>query len=396
MEYNFICFSISLWEKRQDRKHRFMLSLASRNDTGKVFYIEPPLNLIRLFLFPFKELNTKEKRQRWLRALTFRKQKIKDDFYLLTPLFLFPLWRYYPIYILNRVINIFILKFQLSKSLLKKSVLWLYHPYDYCLLNFKFFNHLISCFDWAEDWSKFFVEFSESRLEFVDKLQKQMISKVEIVFTAWNMLKQKAKKFNSETYFIPNATDTEKFISKSDSKVPEDMKNIQKPVIGYVGSIKDRVDFEIITKIAGKLNKGSIAIIGNIQKTNFNTNIPDINNIHYLGAKSYNTLPKYIGHFKVGLIPYKPEITDVEPTKQYDYLACGIPVVSTNLGELYRMEEYIYIEKSQNDFVDKVVQLSDKKISQYEKNKYLQFAKNNSWTVRTQRIMKLIDDYLNQ
>jgi len=373
-----------------------MLSLASRNDTGKVFYIEPPLNLIRLFLFPFKELNTKEKRQRWLRALTFRKQEIKDDFYVLTPLFILPLWRFYFIYTLNRLINIFVLKFQIGNYLLKKSVLWLYHPYDYCLLNFKFFNHLISCFDWAEDWSKFFVEFSESRLEFVDKLQKQMISKVEIVFTAWNSLKEKAKKIDPDSKFIPNASETEQFISTYADTPPYDIAEVTKPIIGYVGSIKDRVNFDIIKSIAENLATGSVVIIGNIQDTNLSTPLPQQENIYYLGAKPYDTLAKYIKHFKVGLIPYKPELTEGEPTKQYDYLACGVPVVSTDLNELYRIKDYIYIEKDSDNFVNRTIELAEQKISEQQKTQYQEFAKENSWEARTKTIINVIKSKLQE
>ena len=162
---DFICFSVNNWEKRRARKQQFMLHLALRQDVGGVLYVEPALNLWRLFLFPFSELRSRENRRRWMRAINFKIEHSPESekLFIFTPLFLVPFsFRFQPIYNLNLYISLFVIKSKSDRLGFKNIVLWLYHPFDYCLLKW-FKNRMVSCFDWAEDWAEYFIEFSPKK-----------------------------------------------------------------------------------------------------------------------------------------------------------------------------------------------------------------------------------------
>jgi UDP-galactopyranose mutase len=64
--------------------------------------------------------------------------------------------------------------------------------------------------------------------------------------------------------------------------------------------------------------------------------LPQRPNIHYLGAKSYKDLPRYIAGWDVALVLFaRNEATKfISPTKTPEYLAAGKPVVSTSIRDI--------------------------------------------------------------
>ena len=57
--------------------------------------------------------------------------------------------------------------------------------------------------------------------------------------------------------------------------------------------------------------------------------LPRLANIHYLGGKSYDELPAYIGGWDVAMMPFalNESTRYISPTKTPEYLAAGRPVV---------------------------------------------------------------------
>lgn len=389
---DFVCFSINYWEKRWARKHHFMLSLSQKECVGKVLYIEPSMNLIRLCLFPFSELKTAENRHRWWRTLTFKVEKIKDKFYVLSPLFLVPLWRFYTIYKINRFFTLLIIKLQLQKLDIQKPVIWTYHPYDECVLDY-IRERTASCFDWAELWSQWFIEFSPKRLKFVAELEGRIIRKSDVNFVVSEELLKRAKKYNPNSFFLGSGVQVEMFKNNDKNFIPSDIKGICQPIIGYVGTIGERVDVPLLLKISYNFPNASLVIIGRVLEDRINVKMLDElkirKNVCLLGEKEYRLLPSYISHFKVGIIPYFPEMRSNEPTKHYDYIAAGKPVVSTALVELARFKNLIEIAYTHDEFL----QLLKKAINEGNADlcrKRLNFIEKNSWSARADEILERI------
>ena len=390
---DFVCFSVNFWEKRWDRKHNFMFSLAHKECVGKVVYVEPAMNLVRLILFPRMEIGSPEGRARWKRALSFGFSKLDDKLLLFTPLFVLPLWRFYPIYKLNRLLNIIVLKLRLRSLDVRRPVLWFYHPYDACVLDY-WKDRTAACFDWAELWSEWFIEFSAKRLKFVAELEERMIRGCDLVFTVSQELTRRARRWNPNSHFLASGASLELFKQQRGGDVPEDIKHIPQPIIGYVGGIKERVDIELLLQISERFPKASLVFIGSILEDRIA--LRDLkglrrrNNVYFLGPKEYRELPAYITAFKVGIIPYIPERIKLnEPTKHYDYLAAGKPVVSTAIEELLRFKDYIYIAHSHDEFLELLAQALKEKDPQKVKNR-LTFMESNSWSVRADEILEAV------
>lgn len=115
---------------------------------------------------------------------------------------------------------------------------------------------------------------------------------------------------------------------------PDFMSRLPRPVIGYIGGIHKHFDAELVIAMAKARLDWSWILVGPLQiAPNY---LARISNIHLLGAKAHEDLPRYICGFDVGIVPYvSNEYTmTVIPTKINEYLAMGKPVVSTDLKEV--------------------------------------------------------------
>ncbi len=110
---------------------------------------------------------------------------------------------------------------------------------------------------------------------------------------------------------------------------------IPRPRIGYAGVIDERVDIELIEGVAVTRPDWEIVLLGPIAKIS-EDDLPRRPNVHLLGLKPYAELPRYLGGWDVGWMPFaRNEATRyISPTKTPEYLAAGLPVVSTSIADV--------------------------------------------------------------
>jgi|GEM_PF-748859 len=391
---DFVCFSQNNWEKRKARKQQFMFYLSQREDVDKVLYIEPPLNFFRLLILPFLELKNLEDRLRWRRALKLEVEPLSDKFFLYTPLFFLPFsFRIQFIYNLNLFLCLQIIKIKLKNRKFKNIVLWLYHPYDYKLLDY-FKKRFILCFDWAEEWSKYFWELSKLRRQKIKKLQEKIILKADLVFVVSENLLKEAKKINPYTFLLLDATSPELF--QKETKIPKDLLGIKRPIIGYSGTIDERIDIELIKFICENLANASFVFIGNILSKRIDiTDLKNLKNVYFLGAKSYKELPAYIKEFDVCISPRKVDAYIPPPTKIFDYLASKKPIVSTASVGIKDFGNCIKIANNKEEFLNFIKEALKEDRDELKQLRFKK-AQENSWAIRAEEIIEKINNFKKQ
>src|SRR5206468_2861785 len=79
-------------------------------------------------------------------------------------------------------------------------------------------------------------------------------------------------------------------------------------------------------------------------------------NVHLLGQKPYALLPSYCKGFDVGIIPFRRnELTrKANPLKLREYLAAGLPVVSTDLPEVRKYGNVVRLASDPTAFVREI------------------------------------------
>jgi hypothetical protein len=366
-----------------------MLHFSRRDDVGKVLYVEPPLELLRLFIFPFQELSSAENRRRWRRGLSFRDESLSDKLYIFTPLFIVPFaYRSQVIYNLNLFIASVIIKHKCKSLGFRSAVLWLYHPWDYLLLKF-FRDRILSIFDWAEEWSEYFTELSYERRKSIKTLEKKLIREVDLVFTVSQDLAAEAKRIRPDAYRIMDGTVFEVF-DIMEEHIPGDMQDIKKPIAGYLGTVSDRIDIELLQAMSRRFPFMSIVLIGDILYPRVDiSKLRDFKNIYLLGSRNYEELGSYARLFDVCILPYLIRPYTPPPTKIFDYLATGKPIVSIFLPELAGFADLIKLAHTKEEFMDLVRESLDEHDTAMS-NKRRQKAKDNSWSARVDQILLII------
>ena len=115
------------------------------------------------------------------------------------------------------------------------------------------------------------------------------------------------------------------------------MKNLPGPIIGFWGLVADWIDLRLIRHVADAFSGGSVVLVGS--STTDMSALSGARNVHVLGRKPYADLPRYAKAFDVALMPFKVnELTlAANPLKVREYLAAGLPVVSTAIPEVQRL-----------------------------------------------------------
>lgn len=162
--------------------------------------------------------------------------------------------------------------------------------------------------------------------------------------------------------------------------------DIKHPVIGYYGAIADWFDLELVTHAAKARPDYVFVLLGGVFKVDVSA-LESLPNVRLLGQQPYETMPQYLYHFDVCMIPFKinaiTEATD--PVKLYEYLSAGKPVVSVALSEVEDYGEYLYIARDPDDFVAKL----DAAVEEDDREMVLRrrkFAEQHTWRQRYQTI----------
>ncbi len=191
------------------------------------------------------------------------------------------------------------------------------------------------------------------------EIEDDLFRRADLVVVSAERLFDLKKHLNPNTHIIRHGTDWRHFRTAIDGDlaIPSDVADLPCPIIGFHGLLADWVDFELIKKTAEHFNNGSMVLIGKIavdaeQKVKI---LGDVENIHFLGRKPYAELPAYCKAFDVALNPFTiNELTlSANPLKVREYLAAGLPVVSTDIPEV-RVLEDVLVGTSHDDFIAKI------------------------------------------
>lgn len=218
-----------------------------------------------------------------------------------------------------------------STKNLNDFAFWYYTPM--ALEYSKEFKPAIVIYDCMDELSAF--KFAPPALK---ELEKKLFGKADVVFTGGHSLYEAKQHLHSNIFPFPSSIDKQHFEkARTYKKAPKDHYDISRPRIGFFGVIDERFDIDLIGKLAEMRPDWQLVLIGPVVKIDPEI-LPKAENIHYLGSKTYLELPEYLSGWDVALIPFliNESTQFISPTKTPEYLAAGIPVVSTPIKDVVR------------------------------------------------------------
>lgn len=181
-----------------------------------------------------------------------------------------------------------------------------------------------------------YTQFTGVAAQSLAELEEQLMRRSDFVIVSADRLYQSKAPFNPRTVMVRHGVDFAHFRRALDAStvVPADIARLPRPVIGFFGLIADWVDVELMARVAERFSQGSVVVLG--KATTDVSALESLPNVHLLGRKPYGELPAYCKGFDVALMPFRiNELTlNANPLKVREYLAAGLPVVSTAIPEV--------------------------------------------------------------
>jgi glycosyltransferase involved in cell wall biosynthesis len=332
--------------------------------------------------FNFKDFKRLlEKFKKIISRLSVTEMKEKTNNVLEVHPFVLPFHDVKAIRFLNNIILIRFLKKKINLNHFHNPIIITSSPIMYCLLGKlgETSSHYI-CLD---DYSLFRGAFNS-----LIELENNVLDKVDSSFSVSAPLLETRIPKSGENNFLPQGVEVEHF-TKVDNKSIGILDDIKKPIIGFFGLISEWVNFDIICSLAKTFPNCSIVLIGDAS-----VNVSQLlkySNIYLLGKLPYSEVPSFASYFDVGIIPFKiNELTAaVNPLKLLEYLALGLPVVTTPMYEIEKFKEYIYIANDSTEF-NKMVNEAIKSDTIEMREKRKKLVLSYSWDVIADGIGKVI------
>src|SRR5215208_2065551 len=174
--------------------------------------------------------------------------------------------------------------------------------------------------------------------EMIDN-EAELFRRADVVFTGGISLYEAKRNRHANVHGLPSSIDFDYFSKarRMRDAEPADQAAIPHPRLGFFGVIDERMDIDLVAAVADLRPDWHLVMIGPVVKIDPAT-LPQRANIHWLGGKSYSDLPRYLSGWDVGFMPFAlgESTRFISPTKTPEFLAAGVPVVSTPITDVVR------------------------------------------------------------
>ncbi len=168
-------------------------------------------------------------------------------------------------------------------------------------------------------------------------LERRLLKRADLVFTGGLSLHEAKRRLNAQAHLFPSSVDAAHFrrARSGAAAEPADQASLPEPRVGFFGVLDERIDYPLLDAVAAARPEWQLVMLGPTAKIDPAT-LPKRSNLHWLGMKSYAELPAYLAGWDAGLMPFAlNEATRfISPTKTPEFLAAGVPLVSTSVPDV--------------------------------------------------------------
>lgn len=228
------------------------------------------------------------------------------------------------------------------------------------------------------------------------RLEKRLMQCADGVIFSSKPLMTAKKHLTKKAYLVKNGVNFQLFSQPIFQEVVPpifDKKHFQK-VIGYLGSIDERIDYQLLQETLAENPNYLFVFVGRINSQAGFTLLSQFPNVQLVGPKPPEDLPQWVNIFDVCLIPFlKNKLTaGIYPLKINEYLAMGKPVVTTNFGDLSDFASIVKIANTTISFQNAITASLKLNLPEFIHERIL-FACNNSWKNRAIQFGRILSEH---
>jgi len=331
-----IYFGPEPWDGLWRNRHQLMSRFATQND---VWYVEPPANLFKLLSGdarrPFR--------------LTSRDASGVRVFH--SPWWL-PVIGREPFKRISIRILLAVLSLAARIGNKRRPVLWFSRPN---MVNYVgILPAKMTIYHVVDEYSGYGQPSERSRAR-QERMEAELMRKADAVIVVTPTLFDLKSPHNPNTHLVPNAVDYDSYADGA-SQLPDDMAGIESPIVGYSGLIAARLDLALLHEAAESRPDWNFVFVGAVNDTDCQTQLrrfAALPNVHLLGQKTVDEVPRYVGNFDVCVIPYVLNLRaqHAGPLKLYEYAAAAKPIVTTDFAAARTFDGVLSIAGGAQEFV---------------------------------------------
>ena len=224
--------------------------------------------------------------------------------------------------------------------------------------------------------------------------ERRLCARADVVFATSTPLAAAKRRINANTHTAPHGVDHALFARALDPATPvaPEIARLGPPAIGVVGLIDQRVDLELLARLAAHRPERPIVLVGRPHCVDLQPLLAAHPNIHALGQWPYARLPELLKGFGVALVPFVVnEYTHhVNPVKLREYLSAGLPVVSTDLPEVGQYRRWCRIGRNASEFAS-AVDAALAQDSRTERTARSEAMRGETWEHRVAEIAAVVE-----
>ena len=207
------------------------------------------------------------------------------------------------------------------------------------------------------------------------------IAKADIGMANSIYLANYLRKYNSNAWYIGQGCNIALFNAEAPYEIPEDLRSIPHPLIGFVGAINTiRIDEAAIRCIARERPQWNIVLIGPEDDYFAKSELHGMPNVYFLGKKPIDQLPRYIAAFDACINPQlvNPVTIGNYPLKVDEYLAMGKPVVATRTEAMEIFGGNVYLAENPAAFPPLIDQALSED-NEERRRQRIELARQHTW-----------------
>lgn len=320
-----VCLSSHYWDERRFRKQEFMSRFARRN---RVLFVEPTFSLARRPEPHRHGVATNH-------PLRVRVERREAGLWLAKPPRGLPRWSDPRIERLTYARFGRLIARTCRRLGLEDPIVWVYHQSWYHGLERIPRSKLV--FDLVDDLAAYGGDQS-AHLEHIERTVEGLVRGSDLLVTTAKPLLETYGPLAHRAVQIANGFDGERFAPERIGEVPDDLRDLPRPLVGFVGTLFKFLDFDLLESVARLHPDKTLVLVGPVEEEVGDrvARLTALPNVAHLGARPQADIPRYVSGFDVCVNPFRASrvATAVNPLKVYEYLAAGRPVVSTPMRAL--------------------------------------------------------------
>ncbi|MEK6675356.1 MAG: glycosyltransferase [Planctomycetota bacterium] len=199
-----------------------------------------------------------------------------------------------------------------------------------------------------------YIRFEGFDSERIRTYEEEMLERADLVVTTSEALWKAKRARRADAVLMRHGVDFDHFAAawRNPPPRPDDLAKISNPLFGFFGLLHHWIDVALLAELARQRPQYSFVLIGE-SKVDV-SELRCLSNVHLLGRRAYADLPAYCATFSAGLLPFtRHEMTrSINPIKMYEYLAAGLPILSTPLPEAERFRGPVRFGETAREFAE--------------------------------------------